>query len=214
MSSTNNYAVRITHSYEQCKNLVTSWSYQCKKMLVYEHVGSVTEKVHIHLVIEESEVTKKWLRELGTRQGVDLKGNKNCSFKPYDGNVRALVYMTKGVLDPKFNKGYSDQDIAHWKSLWEDKPKSRDQAIYDDVFGDDEYNEEMYTEWKETNPEDPQDLHHKFKWVKSLSYKRALMNNGFIVNIKTINEYKMLVYTYCARHNIFIPDDPVFKHYG
>lgn len=182
---------------------------------MYEHVGSVTEKVHIHMIIEECDTGKKWLRELGSRHGINLKGNKNCSFKEYDGNKTAIVYMTKGINDPKFNKGYSLEDIALWKSQWVDKPKSRDQAIYEDVFGNDEYNEEMYADWSERNPKEPGDLFHKWRWLKSVAYSRALMNNGFIVNMKTINEYKMLVYSYTARTGLMIPDeDKVFKKFG
>lgn len=210
-----NYAVRITHSYEDCKKLIDTWKYRCKKMLVYEHVGSETEKVHIHMVIEECDTGKKWLRELGSRHGINLKGNKYCSFKEFDGNKTAMVYMTKGVHDPKFNQGYSDDDIALWKSQWVSKPKSKDEALYDTVFGDDEYNEECYKDWTTEHPADPKELYHKWKWVKATAYKAVLMKNGFIVNLKTINQYKMLVYSYMARNSICVPDDDhTFKRMG
>lgn len=184
-------------------------------MLVYEHVGSVTEKVHIHLVIVEADTGKKWLRELGSRHGINLKGNKFCSFKEFDGNETAMVYMTKGVYEPSFNKGFDPADIARWKSQWVDKPKSRDAMIYEHAFGDAEYNKEMYENWIKDHPIDPKEVCHQFKWVKAKSYTTALMNNGYIVNLKTINEYKMLVYTYCARNNVLIPpDEPTFKKLG
>lgn len=211
------YAVRITHSYEVCKALVDTWSLRCEKMLVYEHIGSVTEKVHIHLIMEGSDTHKKWLRELGQRTGVNLKGNKYCSFKEFDGNKTAMVYMTKGVHEPSYNKGYSLEDIALWKSQWVDHPKSKDAALYEHIFGSEEYNDEMYENWTKENPKDDKDvtMSHKFKWVKSEAYKAALMHNGFIVNMKTINQYKMLVYSYCARYGIWIPDeDKVFKRLG
>lgn len=207
--------VRITHPYDNCKALVRTWAESCERMIVYEHVGSVTEKVHIHIVIEGSEYHKKWLRELGSRQGVILKTNKYCSFKEFDGDKRAIVYMTKGINDPKYNKGYSEEDIALWKSQWVDHPKSKDAMLYDSVFGDDEYMDGVYKDWYERNQEQlDKELNPRFKWVKSIAYSRALLHNGYIVNIKTINDYKMLVYTYCAQHDLFIPDDPVFKHYG
>lgn len=210
------YAVRITHPFEACNRLVTEWSHRCEKLLVYEHVGSVTEKVHIHMIMEASDTCKKWLRALGQRTGIDLKGNKNCSFKEYDGDRTAIVYMTKGRHDPKFNKGYSDEDIALWKSQWVNKPMNKDAALYEHIFGDDEYNEAKYNEWRESHPPLPKDeIHHKFKWVKATAYSAVLMNNGFIVNVKTLREYKMLVYSYCARNNIRVPDeDKVFVRLG
>lgn len=209
-----NYAVRITHSYEVCKGLIDTWSLRCEKMLVYEHVGTVTEKVHIHLIIEQSDTHKKWLRELAQRTGVNLKGNKFCSFKEFDGNKTAMVYMTKGIYEPKFNKGYTEEEIALWKSQWEQKPASKDAALYEHIFGDEEYNDDMYKEWTRDHPVDL-DVYHKYKWVKSVAYKSVLMRNGFIVNLKAINEYKMLVYSHCARASIIIPDDDkTFKRMG
>lgn len=210
-----NYAVRITHSYDVCKALVNEWSHRCEKLLVYEHVGSVTEKVHIHLILEQSDTGKKWLRELGSRHGINLKGNKFCSFKEFDGDKTAMVYMTKGIFEPKFNKGYSLDDIALWKSQWVDKPKSKDAAFYDHIFGSEDYNEEMYKNWTEAHPRDEKEVHHKWKWLKATAWSAVLMNNGFIVNIKTINEYKMLVYSYASRTGIYIPDDDnTFKRMG
>lgn len=208
------YAVRITHSYEVCKAIIDTWSQRCEKMLVYEH-NELGKKVHIHMVITRSDTEKKWLRELGARTGVNLKGNENCSFKKFDGNKTAIVYMTKGINDPKFNKGYSEEDIALWKSQWEQKPASKDAALYEQVFGDAEYNEELYKEWTREYPMDAMDMYHKYKWVKSLAYKSVLLRNGYIVNLKAINQYKMLVYSYCAVTDIRIPDDDrTFKQMG
>lgn len=205
------YMVRITHSYDACKALVDTWAMSCEKMVVYEHVGSVTEKVHIHLVIECSEYQKKWLRELGSRHGINLKGNKNCSFKEFDGNYTAMVYMTKGVYDPKYNKGYSESDVALWKSQWVQREESKDAMLYNHVFGDVQYIDDCYEQWCESNPIGT-DPYHKFRYVKKHAYSQVLMLNGYIVNMKCINQYKMLVYSYCARNGLFIPDDdPAFK---
>lgn len=181
-------------------------------MLVYEHTGSITEKVHIHMVIEGCECTKKWLREIGTRQGINLKGNPNCSFKEYDGNKKAIVYMTKGIHEPKFNKGYSEADIALWKSQWENKKKSPDEELYIYVFGNEESNKEDLELYKQENI---QEVYPEFKWCKKVAYQGAFMANKYIANMRMINQYKMLVYTYCYRNGIKIPEaDRAFIQHG
>lgn len=197
------YAVRITHSYEECKALVDQWQLRCDKIVVYEHVGSITEKVHIHMVIEGSECTKKWLREIGSRQGVNLKGNAMCSFKEFDGNKQAIVYMTKGTLDPKYNKGYSQADLDLWKSQWVNKKRSPDQELYDLAFGNEELCKEDLELFKNENPTV---VYPEFVWCKRTAYQCAFHNNKFIANLRMINQYKMLVYTYCYRNGVKIPD--------
>lgn len=184
-------------------------------MLVYEHVGSLTEKVHIHLVIEGSEYQKKWLRELGSRWGIDLKGNGKCSFKEFDGNRTAMVYMTKGELDPKFNKGYSEDDIALWKSQWVQQVEtSPDARLYDQVFDEDndkiEY--EYYTKENPITPDNFAD--HKFGWLCKKAHRFVFNLNHQIWNLKAVNQYKMLVYSYCYRNGLAIPrENPVFKRF-
>lgn len=121
-----NYAVRITRSYELCKHIVAAWALRCDKILAYEHVGTVTEKVHIHLIIVGSSVSSEQLKNIAKPLGgATLKGNADWSFKTKDakyGEVtdspRYISYMSKGEYDPKYNKGYSDAELAEAKSAY------------------------------------------------------------------------------------------------
>lgn len=218
------YMVRITHSYQDASGVVALWASRASRVVVYEHIGTVTEKIHIHMVIEGSDTHKKQLRNIGMATGLELKGNGYCSFKAFDGNERTFVYMTKGQFDPKFNKGYTEDLFAKWKSLWERKHKKGDAYIYDVVFGDEEYNAQHYEGWLEHHTDgldiktgskewEKYTLHPRFHWAKEFAHSQAFAMNNSIWNLKTINQYKMLVYTYCYRHGIQIPKDDVFKSF-
>lgn len=202
------YMVRITHSYQDASGVVALWAARADKMVVYEHIGSLTEKIHIHMVIVGSDTHKKQLRNIGMATGLELKGNKYCSFKEYDGEDRPYVYMTKGKHDPSFVKGYEPAQIARWKALWEDQPqKGTDAKLYEQVFGDVDYNRECYEAEGYTKGTE-------FTWVKRTARTRVLMANQFIWNLKAINWYKMLVYTYCYRNELQIPlEDKIFKEF-
>lgn len=204
------YMVRVTHPYQDASGVVALWSSRAEKMVVYEHVGTVTEKIHIHMVIFGSDTHKKQLRNIGMATGLDLKGNKNCSFKEFDGNERCFVYMTKGRHDPSFIKGYTMPEHVRWKGLYEVREnRSNDARLYEHCFGDEEYNEAHFQDSDYIT--DP--VYGRYKWVKFCAKTFVMMNNDFIWNMKATNMYKMLVYTYIFRHNnvIIPPNDPVFK---
>lgn len=215
------YMVRITHSYQDASGVVALWATRAEKMVVYEHVGTVTEKIHIHMVIFGSDTHKKQLRNIGMATGLELKGNAFCSFKEFDGNERCFVYMTKGQHDPSYIKGYTEADAQRWKGLYErSTAQSSDARLYDTLFADDEYTEECYKYWHENydqstlNMEDQLyfTVHSKFMWLKHASRTFVMEQNHFVWNLKAINMYKMLVYTYCFRNGLVIPkNDPVFK---
>lgn len=205
--------VRITHSYEEAKDVVYVWAGRCKRMAVYEHTGDITEKVHIHLVMDGCEVEKKQLRELGSRTGVNLKGNEMCSMKKWDGDERPLVYMTKGQFEPKYLQGWTEEDANGWKSKWtEPESRSRDGQLYDFYMFD---VDERYNHYLRDNPLTAQNvLTHQFDFVKAHAKQCAFQHTKYIWNIQAVNMYKMLVYTYCFRNNVSIPQkDAVFKSF-
>lgn len=211
------YMVRITHSYQDASGVVALWSQRCSKMVVYEHTGSLTEKVHIHMVIVGSDTHKKQLRNIAQATGLMLTGNKFCSFKEFKGEERCMIYMTKGKHDPSFIKGFTPDEAAYWRSLWvDDEKKSSDQVLYDKTFGS-TTQERMYELWKQAHTE-LVEMHEKnyvpakFIYAKTVAKQAAFKANNNIWNMRTTNQYKMLVYTYCFRNGVRIPDkDPVFK---
>lgn len=215
---TNAYFVRITHAYAVARVVVETWAPHCEKVLVYEHIGSKTEKVHIHLVLFGCKYDKKWMRQLGARTGVDLKGNERCSFKEYDGDATAMVYMTKGTLEPVFNKGYSTGEISLWKSQYKRVDQTKAERMYDELFADEEYSKQHWEDFYASYKNDPLKplcvFEIQFIWLRSVAYNHALLKNRYMVTPKMINDYKMLVLTYCARNGLPIPPGyPGFRKY-
>lgn len=102
------------------------WAERCKKVAVYEHVGQATQKTHIHMVLCDSEVCKKQLKNLLRIHNLNtqgkLGGNKDWSFKEWDGDENACAYMTKGHIDYSFLKEWNDDDHERWKSMWRGTP--------------------------------------------------------------------------------------------
>lgn len=203
----NDYAVRITYPYDQAGPIIRAWATRVSKMVVYEHTGDKTEKVHIHLLILGSSLQKKQLRNIAADScALNLKGQENMAFKEYDGDDIYATYMTKGKHDPKYIQGFTMDEHAMWKSKWIEPVKyvkqSNDAKLYDDVF-DGEYDVQRYEQWlKDTNGEIP-----KFDWVRSYVRSYVFQHNQLIWNQRAINQYKMLVNSYCMRNDVAIPFD-------
>lgn len=198
----NDYFCRITRSYSDLSGMVAVWSERAFKMVVYEHTGEETEKTHIHMVIIGSSVCKKQLKNLVAY--LNLKGNEDWSFKDYDGDDTAMTYMTKGSLDPKYLKGFTQQEADRWKSLW--KPGRRGAKVADieglwkSCFGDpvqSAIDKELYFK---QNPGRP-----LIDWVLHQARIAAFAWNKHYWTIKAKNDYKCLVFTYIERFYVTLP---------
>jgi len=130
------YAVRITHSYEQAKPIIHLWAMRCDKMLVYEHIGGTTNKTHIHISLLGTNVDKKQLRNIAAETKIPVAGNEYMSFKKWDRDEEYIKYMSKGKHDPKYNKGYEEIELLEIKKRWVetrliDKPDKTDKILDD-----------------------------------------------------------------------------------
>lgn len=208
------YAVRITRSYEQCAAYVAKISLLCEKMLVYEHVGTATEKVHVHMMLIGVRCDKKTIKDNASKGTAlaTLKGNGDWSWKTEDkkygkvtDSVEYITYMTKGKFDPKYNKGYSKEELDHAKSLWVDHSgKSKDELLYA-AF-------ELMLVGKINNPHKSSELvgtrivdtYPGFDIVRRAAISFAI-EKVRVMNIKCKNMAQMLYNTYCWRHNIDKP---------
>lgn len=110
------YFARITRPYSDLSGVVARWALRCDKLVIYEHTGSETEKVHIHAAIFGAGCDKKTLKN--DYAMLKLKGNEDHSWKEWDGIATAITYMTKGNLDPKYVKGYTMDEINELKAKW------------------------------------------------------------------------------------------------
>lgn len=121
-----NYAVRITRAWDIVERAVVALALRCDKVLAYEHVGSATEKVHVHLMLVGVRCDTDTLKNDCKRNGLGmLKGNADWTFKTKDkkyGDVQDspqyICYMTKGKYDPKYNKGYTQEELDIAKATW------------------------------------------------------------------------------------------------
>jgi len=203
------YAVRITHSYEVAQKIVHEWALRCTRVIVYEHEGEVTEKAHIHLLLQNTSVDKKQLRNIASATGIPVKGNEYMSFKEWDGSSVYITYMTKGIYDPAYNKGFEEAMIEASKASWVPprqhiKTDSIDKILNDFrdyLFGEKILLDVMY--FDETSDVD------RFATLKRHARKFAFSSHGYQNNrwsIATLNTYKMLMNTYIYDYNITIPD--------
>jgi len=208
----NDYFVRITHAWDKITNLVGVWALQSEKLVAYEHVGEKTEKVHCHILIMGSVVAKKQLRNIAADMlGINsVKGQENMAFRQCDSNWKvSLPYMTKGKFDPKYLHGFSEAEALVWKSQWvppaEYTKVSSDQQLIDKFWTDEMF--EKFNEYQrpETEPDIDRLLHYKFYWICKKAYIFCFENNGGIWNMKTRNQYYMLVMTTATRQRISIP---------
>jgi len=127
------YMVRLTHSYETAKTVVGLWAMRCDKILAYEHLGTKTGKVHIHLSLLGTNVDKKQLRNIASGAQLPVSGNEWCSFKIWDRKDEYITYMSKGKYEPKYFTVLTPQEIQSCKDAWINyRHKSKDEVLYTD----------------------------------------------------------------------------------
>lgn len=124
-------AFRITRSYDQLTEFITKLANSSKQLIVYEHEAS---RVHIHGLVSECKVGKETLKNW-IKDALDCKQfpKSDWSFITQDkqGNLvgdNFITYMSKGVLQPRFNKGYTDSLVEQYRLQW--KPVSKQKVQY------------------------------------------------------------------------------------
>lgn len=231
-----NYAVRIASPYSKIERGVQSVALRADKVLAYEHVGTVTEKIHVHLVIMGARCDVKTLKSDMVKGGVVVKGatatNGDWSWKTSfkdkvtkevisidDTNVNKYVtYMTKGNLDPKYNKGFTDEVIADAKSQWVDPPlkqASRQERLYyefDVLIPKDLPTSCVFVEFIDgTQVTYPKGKYRGFEYVRNMAFKFAMEKCRGILGPGAKSMIQMLYQTYCFKHGIAI--DPKFDRW-
>lgn len=198
------YAVRITHPKTTVQHIIASWSTQCEKLLAYEHTDA--SKIHCHLLIVNSRIGKKQLRNIAANCGVNVKGNESMSFKAYDSNNRYLTYMSKGQFNPFYLQGYTQDECDAAKAEWVPNQKKQNPqiALYNRFEATLDLQSESYRNYiiagLQLNPKGIENL--RFEFIRSRASAYSFAECDRIANYKYVNMYKMLVNTYCMRHNI------------
>lgn len=114
------YFCRIRVPYEKFSPVASLMSEKCERLIIYEH-NDDPNNIHIHFYIQACQVSTDTLKNYCKRHGITGgKKGSNWSFK-LARDTGCIKYMTKGKYEPKFVKGFTDDEVAEHKSLWEDR---------------------------------------------------------------------------------------------
>jgi len=138
----NCYAVRVSYPYvgfdevapgahdpaprRSVYSIVAMWATHVQRMVVYEHNDDGANRIHCHIMVEGSRISKKRLQQLAN-DVCDLRvanpGHRASSLmsfreKDYDGNIAGYAYVTKGKYDPQYIQGWTAQEAQVWKEAW------------------------------------------------------------------------------------------------
>lgn len=112
------YAIRITLSYDDCKDVISKWADRSARAIVYQHdIDEEVSKTHIHLALVGCEVKAEALKRMWP--DAPGKGNEFWSWKQIDDGLEKYVtYMTKGKLRPVFVKNFSQDIVDGLRQAW------------------------------------------------------------------------------------------------
>lgn len=209
-----NYAIRITRSFLVLERAIGAAALLADKALAYEHIGTATEKVHVHLLLVGVRCDKKTLQKRMNEHFKltdKLTGNGDWSFKtkdknygPVEDSVKYITYMTKGKFDPKYNKGYTQEQLDEAKALWVEPVKAKSQwakwyAEFELMIPNDLHKEA--TQFVGTNLKE---TFSGWSHVRTAAGKFMYEKKGDMRR-QTRNEAKDLWFTYCWKHKVAMP---------
>lgn len=112
------YAVRLRAPARDLLPVCDDWAAKCEKVLMYEHTERA-DNLHCHFLLVNVRVTTENLKQAYKKLGLVLKGPGQVSFKTTyktgdnvtieisePTHARYITYMTKGIYQPQFNKGF------------------------------------------------------------------------------------------------------------
>jgi len=219
------YAVRITHSWLQAQSVAHNWALRADKVLVYEHsqqTKTAKGKTHIHMLLVNTDIDKKQLRNIAKETTVPTKGNENMSFKMAEEPFGIYItYMTKGVLQPVYNKGFDPEELERYRQNWtppseyvKETPWTKLYQAYEKEAIPVPTPEERATvmrQWVESasmmNPPSATALY--MEQFKKHSYKWIVKYNNGVWNPAISKQLSCIRFTHCWKHNL--PLDQTWK---
>lgn len=212
-------AVRITLPFSDISGVVRAWALKVDKLLCYEHTGDVTNKDHVHLLMIRVSCDPERLKQIARELRECGSGNEFWTFKKKtkahgdvseENSSRYITYMSKGIHDPQYNKGYDKEYIEELKKQWQQKTvePTRDANLVG------AFEERVYQYWLEDH-----DRELEFKQgttvfkpdmgnrIAKLARAWAFAQHDRIWNVRTAADAKMVCLTYCMRYDIDIPKE-------
>lgn len=127
-----NFAFRVTSSYDVTVEHLSPLYELCEKVAVYEHsqaTKTAKGETHIHAVLigcskGEDTIRNKFFK--GKYQATDYELKTKYEVKEglmqvkrkYDVDAKYVTYMSKGIIDPMFFKGFTKEEIDELKAQW------------------------------------------------------------------------------------------------
>lgn len=118
---------RVTETYATLEGFFTSLADVCAQLVVYEHTASRT---HVHFYTLGCTINT---------DSIKARIKKHLHVKSYDKNKwsfrtasdpNCITYMSKGVLEPCFVKGFTQEEISSYRDRWEDRsPETEPEQI-------------------------------------------------------------------------------------
>lgn len=122
--------VRITRAWKDVSEFIMGL--KCSRIAVYEHeADDEVNRTHIHFYIEDFVHTiegfKKSLKRHLNTDSFNKADWSFCEKQKSSGlavNADVIIYMSKGTLDPVYQKGFTQETLESYKSQWVERPRS------------------------------------------------------------------------------------------
>jgi len=114
---------RVSRSYTEVAEVITLLTAKCDAIVVYEHVSDLeVSRTHVHFYIEDCKITVEGIKKMFRKVCGDLT-RSDWAFNSKDVDRNCITYMSKGELEPVYNRGGIQTD--YYKDLWEERPKKQ-----------------------------------------------------------------------------------------
>lgn len=124
----------MEHSF--LEEVFKKWASSCQKMIVYQHDADETvNRTHIHCFFSQCKYKTNVSLKNIFHETIETEryGNELWAWREGDylenGEEKYITYMSKGKLDPVFNKGYDVNVLAELKSKWVPPKKIEDEVV-------------------------------------------------------------------------------------
>lgn len=208
-----NYAVRITFPAEKLVSFFSRLSMVSERLCVYEHSEDVSS-IHCHIIIWQYQGDvkniKRWAEETLNLKIDKTKISIKSQYKP-KGTVQsvpidegAISYASKGKYEPKYVKGWNDEEVNVLKAKGFDK-KDKPVKLSADLIWYNDFEKEFLTQPNQV-PTDQIHFCDLVKFAKRYNFKKIMVSNPAYHT-----KVKMCVETFCMYYGTSVPDDKDYK---
>lgn len=122
---------RVSRDYVTLQSTIELVASKCERLVVYEHEeDDEVARTHIHFYMEEFRYTVQWIKDTikkALNESTFAKTDWSFKEKNKDGSPvdrGSITYMSKGLLDPVYVKGFTPEELAEHREAWVERPKA------------------------------------------------------------------------------------------